>query len=294
MNRNTSLIEAPMPHSYSPELESHYRQVYSGEASRYDRVRFGAVGGNAFNTDEQATAQALLGLRPGQSLLDVAAGTGRIAIYLAEHGLQVTALDLTRNMLEQARLRSEAAAIDGIHFVEGNGRVLPFANAQFDAVIAIRFLHLFPAALHGPFIQEMWRVLRPGGVLLVQFNSACAGAFVGAWGHRLYRWLVTGQVSIDSVRLSGARLYRRLRYGQRSSYPIWPYQLGQLFQGIENISMHGFWPIGTHLMRRMYPESAARLERFVASGRPSFFANHVFVRAVKPDMNTNIASRTIA
>jgi ubiquinone/menaquinone biosynthesis C-methylase UbiE len=210
MNRDMSLIESHTRYSCSPELEAHYRQVYSREAIRYDRVRFSAPGGHAFNMDEQATTQALLGLRPGQSLLDVAAGTGRIATFLAEQGLQVTALDLTRNMLQQARLRSEAAAFDGVHFVEGNGRMLPFADAQFDAVIAIRFLHLFPAALHGPFIQEMWRVLRPGGVLLVQFNSAFAGAFVGAWGHSLYRWLASGQPSIDSFRRSGSKLYRWL------------------------------------------------------------------------------------
>jgi hypothetical protein len=55
------------------------------------------------------------------------------------------------------------------------------------------------------------------------------------------------------------------------------------------MSVHGFWPTGLHLMRRMHPHSAAGLERFVACGWRSFFANHVFVRAVKPQANTDEA-----
>ncbi|MBV9788009.1 MAG: methyltransferase domain-containing protein, partial [Chloroflexi bacterium] len=133
------------PPSYVPErlpdFERRYRQLYTTEALQYDQVRFDHSRGQSFNSSERATIEGLLGLDPGQSVLDVAAGTGRIAAYLASQRLDVTAVDLTHNMLRQAQSRADDQVLDNIRFVEANGRVLPFPDSSFDAVMSIRFLH---------------------------------------------------------------------------------------------------------------------------------------------------------
>lgn len=253
-------MTAPTAPAQNHALDLHYRKLYTHEAQQYDKVRFTHQKGQSFNTVEQRTIFELLGLTAGQRLLDVAAGTGRIAAYLAEQGLDVTGLDLTHNMLLQAQARADAAALPNIRFVESNGRVLPFADNQFDAVISIRFLHLFPAALHRPFVLEMWRVLKPGGVLLVQFDSALAGGVV----------------------TYGRELYRRALRGHKPRHYIWPHQIEQVFAGIEPRTIHGFSPIGARAVRKSLPQAATAMERFVAQGGRGFLANRVFVRAVKP------------
>lgn len=246
--------------SHTHAIDQHYRRLYTEQAPHYDRDRFHHSKGQTFNTIEQRVIYQLLGLPSGQRLLDVAAGTGRIAVYLASQGLNVTGLDLTRSMLQQAQQRAMAHEVSQVRFVESNGRVLPFANDQFDAVISIRFLHLFPAALHRPFIQEMWRVLRPGGVLLVQFDSALAGGVV-TYGREVYRQMI-----------------RR----HKPRYYVWPQQIARSFAGIGPLTIHGFSPIGARAIRARYPHIAQTMERIVASGSRSYLANRVFVRAVKP------------
>lgn len=247
-------------HERLPDFERRYRQLYTAEALQYDRVRFDHHRGQSFNRSERATIERLLGLDPGQSVLDVAAGTGRIAAYLASQGLHVTAVDLTRNMLRQAEQRATTGGLEHIRFVEANGRVLPFADGSFDAVMSIRFLHLFPATMYRPFVQEMWRVLRPGGTLLIQFDSALAGGIVPLLQEP----------------------YRRLVRGHKPRYYLSPHQLGQVFAGIDGISLHGFSPVGGGRLRALHPGTAAKIERLVARGWRSFLAYRVFVRAIKP------------
>ncbi|HEY0605244.1 MAG TPA: methyltransferase domain-containing protein [Herpetosiphonaceae bacterium] len=256
-------IEVIPPHDVHerlPELEQRYRTLYTAEAIQYDRVRFDHSRGQSFNSREQTTIERLLGLAPGQSVVDVAAGTGRITAYLASRGLNVTAIDLTPNMLQQAQNRAAAGGLDNIRFVEANGRMLPFADGSFDAAMSIRFLHLFPAAMHRPFVQEMWRVLRPGGTLLIQFDSALAGGIVPLLQEP----------------------YRRLMRGHKPRYYLSPHQLGQVFAGIDGISLHGFSSVGGGKLRSLHPGMAAKIEQFVAQGWRSFLAYRVFVRAVKP------------
>ncbi len=113
--------------SKSPQIqktiaqERHHRQVYTGEAIEYDRHRFADPWGKFFNAFEQQQIFKLLGLKPGQTVLDAPVGTGRIGAYLAQQGLKVTGLDLTRNMLAQAQRRGEQAGLN-MSFIEANAR----------------------------------------------------------------------------------------------------------------------------------------------------------------------------
>lgn len=97
--------------------------------------------------------------------LDIACGAGHTALAIAAHVAEVTALDLTEAMLEQARRLAEERGIANITFQLGAAEQLPFADGSFDLVTSRYAAHHFPrpaAVLH-----EIARVLRPGGIFLL-------------------------------------------------------------------------------------------------------------------------------
>jgi demethylmenaquinone methyltransferase/2-methoxy-6-polyprenyl-1,4-benzoquinol methylase len=111
----------------------------------------------------------LTGLKPGQRALDVASGTGDIAIGLARQvGRKgyVVLSDINAAMLERGRERLLDAGVAGnVSYCLANAEKLPFADAQFDCVtiaFGLRNVTDKPAAL-----ASMARVLRPGGQLLI-------------------------------------------------------------------------------------------------------------------------------
>ena len=110
-----------------------------------------------------APAAALVqfaGIKAGDRVLDVACGTGVVAVTAARAGATVSGLDLAPALLERARHNASLAAV-AIDFTEGDVEALPYADAEFD-VVTSQFGHMF-----GPrptiAIGEMLRVLKPGG-----------------------------------------------------------------------------------------------------------------------------------
>ena len=102
------------------------------------------------------------GVQPGHRVLDVACGTGVVAVTAARQGATVTGLDLTPELLARAL---ENAAIGGltIDWHEGDAEALPFSDASFDVVVS-QFGHMF-APRPAVVVAEMLRVLRPGGTI---------------------------------------------------------------------------------------------------------------------------------
>jgi ubiquinone/menaquinone biosynthesis C-methylase UbiE len=103
-----------------------------------------------------------LGIQSGQRVLDVAAGTGNVALAAARCGAVVTASDLTPRMLELGRARAQAEGLR-VEWVEADAEDLPFANTSFD-VVTSAFGAMF-APRPDVVVAEAARVLRPGGVL---------------------------------------------------------------------------------------------------------------------------------
>jgi SAM-dependent methyltransferase len=101
-------------------------------------------------------------VRVGQRVLDVACGTGVVAVTAARLGARVTGLDLTPELLTRAR---ENAAISQteIDWHEGDAEKLPFGDAEFDVVLS-QFGHIF-APRPDVATSEMLRVLKPGGTI---------------------------------------------------------------------------------------------------------------------------------
>jgi ubiquinone/menaquinone biosynthesis C-methylase UbiE len=115
-----------------------------------------------------------LGLRPGTRVLDVACGTGNLAIPAARAGAQVTGVDIATNLLQQARERAAAEKL-AVRFDEGDAEQLPYPDAHFDVVMSM-FGAMF-APRPEVTAHELLRVCRPGG--LVAMANWTSEGFVG-------------------------------------------------------------------------------------------------------------------
>jgi SAM-dependent methyltransferase len=100
----------------------------------------------------------------GDSLLDVATGSGNVAIPAALAGAQVTGLDLTPKLLDVARERAAEAGVQ-VEFVEGDAEELPFADASFDRVTSCFGVMFAPR--HDVAADELVRVARPGARIVI-------------------------------------------------------------------------------------------------------------------------------
>jgi ubiquinone/menaquinone biosynthesis C-methylase UbiE len=102
------------------------------------------------------------GISAGQRVLDVAAGTGNVAIRAARRGAQVVAADLTPENFEAGR---REAALQGVElaWTDADAESLPFDDCEFD-VVTSSFGAMF-AADHRAVADELVRVCRPGGTI---------------------------------------------------------------------------------------------------------------------------------
>ena len=106
----------------------------------------------------------LIGVQSGMRVLDVGCGTGNVAVRAAKAGADVTGLDLTPELFDDARRHAADEGIE-VEWVEGDAEALPFDDGSFDCVFS-SFGVMF-APRHEVAAGEMARVLAPGGVIAV-------------------------------------------------------------------------------------------------------------------------------
>ena len=157
-------------------------------AREYDSKRF-SRGGRLIDRREKRAVIEGIGPVDGKRVLEIACGTGRFTVMLAERGADIVGLDISAAMLREGRKKAQSAGVDDhLEFMLGDAARLPFPDDYFDTVFAMRFFHLAdtPAA----FLSEMRRVSK-GRVFFDTFNSFSTRS--------IYNWLLP----------MGSRLYSR-------------------------------------------------------------------------------------
>jgi SAM-dependent methyltransferase len=134
---------------------------------RWWRPALGRVAKGVFGpgmSDERRIARLLLGLSPGDGVLDVACGVGNFTREFARSvgadGLAV-GIDVSETMLGRAIADTRDAGLDQVAYVRGDATELPFLDKSFDAVCCFAAFHLFADPMRA--LDRMTAVLAPGG-----------------------------------------------------------------------------------------------------------------------------------
>jgi len=118
------------------------------------------------DTFEQFQFIPNLGDVKDKKILDVGAGTGRLSLRLAERGAEVTALDVSEEMLNMLKQKVKKHTFSkGMTFVVADAESLPFPDNSFDIITAAFLIVHLKNLKH--FFAESYRVLKPGGLLAI-------------------------------------------------------------------------------------------------------------------------------
>ena len=118
--------------------------------------------------------------------LDIATGGGHTALAVASRVARMTVTDLTLVMLETARAFLLSQGVTNASFQRADAEDLPFAEASFDRVNCSVAPHHFPDA--GRAVQEVARVLKPGGLFLLIDNIAPSDAVLDTFCNTVEKW----------------------------------------------------------------------------------------------------------
>jgi demethylmenaquinone methyltransferase/2-methoxy-6-polyprenyl-1,4-benzoquinol methylase len=176
-DQQSKIEKAPLRLWHADNLADPHRQA---DKARRVRAMFAAIApsydlNNRLHSlwRDQAWRRAAVcfsGLRPGDHVLDVACGTGDLAMAFRRRGAgRVLGIDFTPPMLDVAAHKRRAASLDHVAYAGGDAMRLPVADASMD-VVSIAF-GIRNVADVGAALREFHRVLRPGGrVVILEFS----------------------------------------------------------------------------------------------------------------------------
>jgi ubiquinone/menaquinone biosynthesis C-methylase UbiE len=199
------------------------------------------------------------GVSRGDRVLDVAAGTGNVALRAAEAGARVVASDLTPEHFAAGRREARRRGLD-VEWVEADAQALPFGDGEFD-VVTSAFGAIF-APEHRAVADELARVCRPGGTIgMANFTpEGLAGDFFGllapyapgpppgrptplAWGREDHVRTLFGD------RLAGLDA-RRVEYAEKAESP----------RAYRDLLVEAFGPVA-FVRTRLAPAKRSALDR---------------------------------
>ena len=129
---------------------------YSGAtAAEYERNRVG----QKWNAEHEAIAEVLKCVPTDSTVLDVPVGTGRLLPYFKMRDFDITGVDISPDMLTQAKIAAKAIGVP-VQFVQADVRSVPFEQDSFDLVVCIRFLNLLDERGLELVLSELARLSR--------------------------------------------------------------------------------------------------------------------------------------
>jgi ubiquinone/menaquinone biosynthesis C-methylase UbiE len=147
--------------------------------------------------------RAIAELAP-ERVLELAPGPGRLTAEITPARVSI-GMDWSPRMLVEARKRTESMGVRRWGFVRGDGFRLPFGDDRFDLVFSVRFVRRFDAAGRQKLYDEIRRVLRPGGHLILDAqNRLVAGPHrANRDGYQVYDELWLREELIDELTKAG-------------------------------------------------------------------------------------------
>jgi ubiquinone/menaquinone biosynthesis C-methylase UbiE len=183
----------PEPSEISYSAKEDYQDFRVGET--YEELRFSSRLGRYTRRREQAAVSSLLQRVPSDSkILDCPCGTGRWWPVLAQRARSITAVDISKGMLDHARRRASASSPE-VEVLEADAELLPFEDKSFDLTFSFALTKHLPVPVQYRVLSEFARVSRWGVICTF-----------GLLGHVSYE------------------VWRRRRL--EGSFPVFPEELG--------------------------------------------------------------------
>lgn len=216
----------------------------------------------------------------GKKILEVGLGYGTVSARLAQSGALYTGLDVAAAPVDLINLRLRDSGLPG-EAVRGSILAAPFADASFDAVVAIGCLHHTGGIVRA--IQEAHRVLRPGGLFICMVYYAYS---YRRWTKDIAettRYFLWDQFGIGANNAAGLESIRG-QYDKSSAGEAAPFtefisrhHMSQLLAGMGTVTMH---------LENINQEGVLRLftrEKLLQTVLPRLCGLDLYVQATKPD-----------
>jgi ubiquinone/menaquinone biosynthesis C-methylase UbiE len=154
------------------------KRIFSGLAPGYDRI-WEKMGDPSVTLGPLTSSARNLPEAPGR-ILDLACGTGLATFTVKDlfPDSQVVGADLSMRMIEMMKEKAGRSGVQDLHGLVCNSSQLPFGNGRFDLVMTQNA---------PPYLEEMVRVLRPGGRLFLVYSFVFLDLVRGVVGRRLKR-----------------------------------------------------------------------------------------------------------
>ncbi|MBL0339921.1 MAG: class I SAM-dependent methyltransferase [Bacteroidetes bacterium] len=205
------------------DLNKKYLESYTEEAKRYDQHRWQNPKGLFAKNQRNKFFFEILSkyglIAPDKKIIDVASGTGRVALELVTFGYKkVVAVDLTNAMLDVSRSKLPEQYKNNLDYHVADMKKLPFESNHFDGATLGAFFYLIPLSEYSAYLADVNRVLKKDGILVCE---------------------VMNQLHVfNPIKLIGKFIHRHIK-GKTIKSHAYPWEFKKIFAPFEIVEVIG-------------------------------------------------------